>query len=144
MEHLGDNAGYGQACFLVVDREYPGSISTRKLVIETAKLNVITAYSAMEALEMLERFPAVNGVVVDQGVNDMTCEELVRGLKKLQPKLPVIVISAPGFDGCSDADYQLDSFQPSKLLSILQKMQPKETKEIEQRNEQLNRDQGAC
>jgi hypothetical protein len=30
-------------CFLVVDREYPGSISTRKLVIETGKFNVITA-----------------------------------------------------------------------------------------------------
>jgi hypothetical protein len=30
-------------CFLVVDQEYPGSISTRKLVIETGKFNVITA-----------------------------------------------------------------------------------------------------
>ena len=25
-------------CFLVVDNEYPGSISTRKLVLESAKL----------------------------------------------------------------------------------------------------------
>lgn len=37
--------------FLVIDREVGGSISTRKLVIETAKLNVITAYSAAESMK---------------------------------------------------------------------------------------------
>lgn len=130
-------------CFLVVDREYPGSLSTRKLVIETAKLNVITAYSAAEALQTLKRFPAVNGVVIDLGVTDMTSEELVRGIKKLQPKLPVIVISSPGFEECPDADFHLDSFQPAKLLSILQSLQPEETAEIERRNEELSREQGA-
>ncbi len=30
-------------CFLAVDREYALSLSARKLIIETAKLNVITA-----------------------------------------------------------------------------------------------------
>jgi hypothetical protein len=35
-------------CFLVVDQEHSGSISTRKLVIETAKFNVLTAYSGAE------------------------------------------------------------------------------------------------
>ncbi len=128
-------------CFLVIDREFPGSISTRKLVIETAKLNVLTAYSGTEALELLKRFPAVNGVVIDAGVGDMSTEDLVRGIKALQPKLPVIVISAPGFDECASADYQLESFQPAKLLEILQKLQPKETSEIEKRNEELSREQ---
>jgi hypothetical protein len=36
-------------CFLVVDHEYPASVSSRKLVLETAKFNVITAYSNLEA-----------------------------------------------------------------------------------------------
>lgn len=35
-------------CFLVIDREFPGSISTRKLVLETAKFNVLTAYSGLK------------------------------------------------------------------------------------------------
>ncbi len=131
-------------CFLVVDREYPGSISTRKLVIETAKLNVLTAYSGGEALEMLERYPAVNGAVIDLGIDDMGCEELVQGIKRMQPKLPVIVISAPGTDSCSDADFHLESFQPAKLLDILKRLQPKESAEIERRNEELSRDQGGC
>jgi DNA-binding NtrC family response regulator len=130
-------------CFLVVDREYPGSLSTRKLVIETAKLNVITAYSAREALDTLQRFPDVNGVIIDLGVTDMTSEDLVVGIKKLQPKLPVIIISSPGFDDCPDADYHLESFQPAKLLDILKTLQPEEYAEIERRNEQLSREQGA-
>lgn len=104
-------------CFLVVDREYPGSISTRKLVIETAKMNVLTAYSAAEALDMLERFPAVNGIVVEMGVEDMSSEELVRGIKKAAPKLPVIAIAAPGASGFSDADFHLESFQPRSCSS---------------------------
>ena len=60
-------------CFLVVDREHAGSISTRKLVIETAKLNVITAFSGREALETLARFPKVDAVVLDANMPDMPC-----------------------------------------------------------------------
>ena len=42
--------GMIRPCFLIVDQEYAGSISTRKLVIETAKLNVLTAYSPARSL----------------------------------------------------------------------------------------------
>lgn len=52
-------------CFIILDQEFPGSISSRKLVIESAKLNVITAYSPREAIETLERYPRVDGVVVN-------------------------------------------------------------------------------
>ncbi len=130
-------------CFLVLDREYPGSISTRKLVIETAKFNVLTAYTAQEALALLEKFPLVDGVVVDVGTEGMNSDELVRRLKKLVPKVPVIVISAPGFEDCPSADYQLESFVPAKLLKLLQELRPKETKQIQERDAELNRDQGS-
>ncbi len=130
-------------CFLVIDREYPGSISTRKLVIETAKMNVLTAYSAVEAIEMLERFPAVNGIVVEMGIDDMGSEELVGKIKRLTPNLPVIAIAAPGGNSFPSADFHLDSFQPAKLLELLKKLEPKETAEIETRNEQLSQEQGS-
>ena len=68
-------------CFLVVDNEYPGSISTRKLVIESAKLNVITAYSAEEAIETLNRFPNVDGVVMDTQLQGRPCSEVVQLLR---------------------------------------------------------------
>lgn len=45
-------------CFLVIECEYPGNISARKLVIETAKMNVISCYSCAEGIATLRRFPA--------------------------------------------------------------------------------------
>lgn len=127
-------------CFLVIDREFPGSISTRKLVIETAKFNVITAYSGQEALQLFQRFPAIDGVVMDGGLEDIKAEDLTRELKTVDPKIPVIVIAAPGFVGCPDADFQLESFAPAKLLEILCAMKPKESAQIEERDEELSRE----
>jgi len=125
-------------CFLVIDREYAGSISTRKLVIETAKLNVITAYSAKEAIETLERFPKVDGVVLDAGVRDMSCCDLIASIKAFLPALPIITISAPGTHDCPQADHQLESFDPARLLLLLRKLQPEESADIEVRNEDLS------
>jgi CheY-like chemotaxis protein len=127
-------------CFLVIDREFPGSISTRKLVIETAKFNVITAYSGQEALEVFTRFPAINGIVLDGGLDDIPCGELAEKIKLLQPKVPIIVITTPGFNGCPKADYQLESFDPAKLLEILRSLKPDASALIEKRNEELSRE----
>jgi CheY-like chemotaxis protein len=125
-------------CFLVIDREFPGSISTRKLVIETAKFNVITAYSGKEAMELFKRFPAVDGVVLDGGIEDISAEELTEELKAIQPKIPIIVIAPPGSDGCPRADFQLESFSPAKLLEILRGLKPKESARIEKHDEDLS------
>jgi CheY-like chemotaxis protein len=127
-------------CFLVIDREFPGSISTRKLVIETAKFNVLTAYSGKEALEVFKRFPAVSGVVLDGGLEDVPCGDVARQIKSLQPKIPIIVISAPGFTGCPEADYHLESFDPAKLLEILRGLKPDASAAIEKHNEDLSRE----
>jgi DNA-binding response OmpR family regulator len=133
--------GMNRPCFLVIDREFPSSISTRKLVIETAKFNVITAYSGKEALELFKRFPAINGVVLDGGLDDVSCADVAREVKQVQPRLPVIVIAAPGFNGCPEADYQIESFEPAKLLETLRSLRPEAAAEIERRNEELSREQ---
>ncbi|MFT4114940.1 response regulator [Silvibacterium sp.] len=129
-------------CYLVVDREFPGSISTRKLVIETAKFNVLTAYSAREAIEMLRVFPAVSGVVVDEDIDDIPCHALVGALREFQPLVNVIVISGPSGRECPGANYHLDSFDPRKLLGIMAALHPKETKEIATRDEELDKLRG--
>ncbi len=127
-------------CFLVIDREYAGSISTRKLVIETAKLNVITSYSGAEALETLAHFPNVSGVVMDGGIIDMPCAELARRIKDVQPSLPIVVVAAPGFTECPAADFQLESFEPAKLLELLKSLNPEKSREIEKRSEYLSKE----
>jgi CheY-like chemotaxis protein len=124
-------------CFLVIDREYSGSISTRKLVIETAKFNVVTAYSALEAIDTLNAFPRLHGIVLDAGIRDMSCCDLVARLKQIDPKLPIVVISAPGTHECPQADHILESFDPRKLLGLLQTLVPAEAAAIEKRNEEL-------
>lgn len=125
-------------CFLVVDREFSANISTRKLIIETAKFNVITAYSGAETIETIQRFPAIDGVVLDAGLRDLSADEVVNQIKNLYPKVPVIVICAPGTDECPRADYHLEFFDPASLLELLQKLRPSETKAIQDRNQALS------
>jgi len=124
-------------CFLVVDREFSANISTRKLIIETAKFNVITAYSGAEALETAERFPAIDGVVLDIGLRDMSACDVVHQLKQRNPKLPIVVICLPDSDQCPEADHHLGFFDPASLLELLQKLRPKATEEIQARNQAL-------
>jgi CheY-like chemotaxis protein len=127
-------------CFLIIDREFPGSISTRKLVIESAKFNVLTAYSGKEALQLFKRFSALDGIVLDGGIEDISADDLTREMKVMQPKIPIIVIAAPGIEGCPGADFQLESFNPAKLLEILRGLKPMESAQIEKRNEDLSRE----
>ena len=122
----------------MVDREFPGSISTRKLVIETAKFNVLTAYSGLEALEMLRRFPAMDGVVMDSELDDIPAEYLTQELKKVEPRLPVLVICPPSYRECPSADVYVESFAPAKLLEALRKLKPRESAEIEKHDEDMS------
>jgi CheY-like chemotaxis protein len=106
--------------FLVADPEHPGSISTRKLVLETAKFNVITTYSGAEAIATLARFPNVDAVVLNADVRDMKCAEIVRQMKATAPQVPIVVISAAGHTShCGDADHHLSSYEPQELLNFL-------------------------
>jgi CheY-like chemotaxis protein len=134
---MGDNTAMLRPCFLVVDREFSANISTRKLIIETAKFNVITAYSGEEALETVERFPAIDGIVLDIGLRDMSACDVVNQVKQRYPKLPIIVICLPGSEECPEADHHLEYFDPASLLELLQSLRPKETEEIQTRNQKL-------
>jgi DNA-binding NtrC family response regulator len=126
-------------CFLVIDREFPGSISTRKLVIETAKFNVLTAYSAQEAVETLRLFPAIHGAVVDEDIHGISCNDLTRELKQIKPGLRIVVISVPGDADCPGADFHVESLDPRKLLETLKRLIPDDVEAIEQHEEQLNK-----
>jgi DNA-binding response OmpR family regulator len=109
-------------CFLIIDRDFPGCISTRKLVIETAKFNVITAYSGAEALGTLERFPRINGIVLNADLDDIPCAQLLEKFKAINSKIPIVLISAPGTQPCEGADSVLESFDPRMLLGTLQRL----------------------
>lgn len=114
-------------CFLVVDREFPGNISTRKLILETAKYNVITAYSAQEAIEMLRVFPNVTAVVMDTHQRDMTCEQLIDKLREIRPDLPVVATESPGMMHCQGPTHVIPFYTPQALLAAVAAIVPRET-----------------
>jgi DNA-binding NtrC family response regulator len=126
-------------CFLVVDREFAGSISTRKLVIETAKFNVVTAYSAQEAVDTLRKFPGMTAAVIDAAVKDIPCDDLAQTLKEIQPNLRVVAISSPGAIRCKFADDEIDSFEPARLLELLRSYVPDAADRILKRNNELQK-----
>lgn len=126
-------------CFLIIDREYSGSISTRKLVIETGKFNVITAYTGGEGLETLAAFPAVHGVVLDAGIEDIPCEQMLSRLRHIKPAIPIVVVGGPRQQRCDGADYFLDTFDPARLLDLLRALEPAKTAVISQNEKDLAR-----
>src|SRR6185369_12993734 len=100
-------------CYLVLDREFPGNISTRKLVIETAKLNVITAYDPEEAIATLERFPRVDGVVFNAGRLGMSVEKMIERLRQVVPGITVIVTAATSPRRNTENEFYIDSLDPA-------------------------------
>jgi DNA-binding NtrC family response regulator len=108
------------------------------LILETAKFNVITAYSAVEAIETLARYPLIDGAVLDAGMRDMPCGDIVLEMRKIKPGLPIVAICPVGLPNCPGADKELESFDPKQLLAILQKMVPEATSAIEKREKDLS------
>jgi DNA-binding NtrC family response regulator len=105
--------------FLMAEPEPPEAISARKLVLETAKFNVITAYSGSEALELLHRFPALSACIFHSDVRDIPCETLVRRAKDANPNMQVIVLSTNSGRRCDAADHHVPSQWPEQLLQLL-------------------------
>jgi hypothetical protein len=124
-------------CFLVIDREHSGSISTRKLVLESAKLNVITAYSGSEALETFARFPNIDGLVLNAAIHDVPCETVVGTIRAQAPNVPIIVIQGPSSQPCPGASHFVDSFDPASLLELVHKLFPSATASIKQQDDAL-------
>jgi hypothetical protein len=103
---------------LMIEVEQPEGISARKLILETARHNIITAYSSSAGLKLLRRFPNVDAAVVHTELDD-SFKETVRELKKIRPDLPVIGISPLPDRELEGADHMLSSFDPQKLLNLL-------------------------
>jgi hypothetical protein len=123
-------------CFLVIDNQYPGSISARKLVIETAQLNVITAYSAHESIAMFSRFPNVEGIVLDTSIEGISCQDLIARLRKIRSDVPIVTVSPTGHDRCDGEEYHVSSYDPQALLVQLKQICRHEEQQAIRENEE--------
>jgi response regulator RpfG family c-di-GMP phosphodiesterase len=106
-------------CLLIVEPESAEALSSRKLVIETAKYNVITAYSGKEALRALDKFPNVDGVVIHSEMQDFPVEQIARAAKEQKRERHVIVLHSTDGKPLPNTDHHVSSHEPGELVDLL-------------------------
>ena len=104
---------------LMVEVEQPEGISARKLILETARHNVITAYSGNGAIKLLHRFPNVDVAVIHTELEDSQFSRLVHEIKKIRPDLPIVALSPAQDRHVKGVDHTLSSYDPQSLLHLL-------------------------
>lgn len=108
---------------LVAEREPDNALSVRKLVLETAKFNVLTAHSSREALEMIEVFSGIAGVIITSDIGaENDCATVAQAVKKLNQEIPVILLSPTGLLDCEWADHILSTYEPEALLTLVKSL----------------------
>jgi len=106
---------------LVAEPEPKEALSTRKLVLETGKFNVVTAHSTREALAIFNLFPNVTGVVLVPGA-EIDCDEIASSIRKMTSKTPIIALDPHVAAMLKCADHTVSTHEPMKLLELLREL----------------------
>ena len=102
----------------MIEAEQPEGLSARKLVVETAKHNVLTAYSTEEGLDLLQRFPRVDAILV-HGAIVANCPGILSAIREHAPDIPLILAAPFGNMSSPHANFIVDSHHPQELLRLL-------------------------
>ena len=102
---------------MVAEQEPIQALSVRKLVLETAKYNVLTAHSTREALDVFHLFPNIS-VAVLAGGDGIDCDAIAKAIKTATNRVPVVFLHPQMAAACKYADHQLSSYEPEKLLQL--------------------------
>jgi CheY-like chemotaxis protein len=106
---------------LVIEPDPIQALSVRKLVLETAKFNVLTAHSPEEALEIAKLFPSISAMIVSHD-RAFHCEALAPRLRRILKNIPIIAITAQMAQRCNGADHHVSSHEPEKLLELVRSL----------------------
>jgi DNA-binding response OmpR family regulator len=105
----------------VAEPEPLEALSVRKLVLETAKFNVLTAHSTREAIDVFQSFPNSSAVVTVEGKN-IDCETIAETIKDATAKTPIIALSGRASFRFEHADYHVSSHEPEQLLKLIREL----------------------
>lgn len=108
--------------FLIIEAEPKDGLSTRKLLLESAKHNVITAYSGKEGIEMFRRFPRVDIVCIDAELPDLKGGKVAQTIRETNSDIRVVALTPRVAAKCEWADRTVNSHDPSALLKLLEQM----------------------
>ncbi|HUK48618.1 MAG TPA: hypothetical protein VLW06_13535 [Terriglobales bacterium] len=106
---------------LIAEPEPLHALSTRKLVVETAKFNVLTAHSTQEALEILRLFPKIALAVLVES-REIDCDSIAKRIKTDAAKVPVIYLHSAIGAVCKGADHALLTGEPEELVLLLRSL----------------------
>ena len=103
---------------LMIEEEQPEGLSARKLVVETVKHNVLTAYNAKDGVDLLKRFPNVDAILVHSR-QLVKRPSLLTEVRTLCPGKPIILASPFAEESRPEATFVVDSHKPAALLKLL-------------------------
>lgn len=107
---------------LIVAEAEPGqALSTRKLVLETAKFNVLTAHSTEEALDVFQSFPNASCVIAAEG-ETIDCERILKFARTIRDDIPLIALSPRQAFSCAFADHHVSSHDPEALVQLVRSL----------------------
>lgn len=108
--------------FLVAEPEPGAALSTRKLVLETAKFNVVTAHSAKEANEFLAKAKDLYSAVILStdlaGARDFAIHFKNNG----GANIPLICVSPNRSTSIKVADHHVPSHEPETLAELCREL----------------------
>lgn len=104
---------------LMVEVEQPEGLSSRKIIVETMKHNVVTAYSGEEALHLAQRSD-FDLVFVHSLIEDIACADLIGRLRQTLPNAHFVAVT-PDHVTCG-ADEFVDSFRPDELAALFRRI----------------------
>jgi CheY-like chemotaxis protein len=112
------------AAILCVDDE-PKALSVRRLLLESAGYRVATAHSGEEGIQIFKS-QLFDAVIIDYWLLGMDGIEAARELKRINPTIPIIILSAltelPGESiGAADRWF-LKGEDPAYLLNAIKTM----------------------
>jgi DNA-binding response OmpR family regulator len=96
-------------------------LSVRKLVLETAKYNVLTAYPTREAVDIFQLFPNMNVAVLVMS-KEIDCERIATHIKETTDKIVIVALTAHIGGKCASVDHMLSSHEPEQLIALMRSL----------------------
>lgn len=106
---------------LVAEPEPIQALSVRKLVLETAKFNVLTAHANREALDIFHLFPNISAAVL-VGESGLDCDLIANSIRNTTDKVPIIFLSGRIAGRCEYANHNLQTGEPERLLELVRSL----------------------
>ena len=110
---------YVRPTIVVLDVPTEDTLSNRKLVLEIAKFNVLTAFTVAELLATAQRYDA-DAFVIDTLLPDPGVKEVGDILKERFPRKPVVAVGADGAE--IKADRFVDTNRPEELCQVMREL----------------------